>query len=146
MANGIDGSGIEIVDAAGSGRTDGAYDPVSDRIMLSDALVSSATVFRIADVVAEEPGHRIDARTGAADTPGDEGPTFAAAPRGEPVQSASGAVDASGAIENAVSVSDSDGFEGSNQTITLGPVDIRDSICVCSLIQASETGGWNGRG
>lgn len=127
LANGPDLGGITIVDAAVLAGADGAYVADGDRILLSVALFAETrTMARIVDVIVEELGHRIDARVNALDTAGDEGAMFAAMARGETGATPAGGdarqVVLDGEVldaETAVSVSDSGGYEGSYQVLTL---------------------------
>lgn len=119
IEHGVDWSRLKVVAANEIPGLDGAYDASNDLIIISDALLSdTVSVNHLSDILAHELGHRIDARIDGGDTTGDEGAAFAAALRGEiiapPAES-----DRSDGLETAVSVSDSGGFEGSNQTLTL---------------------------
>ncbi|WP_316015721.1 hypothetical protein [Roseobacter sp. HKCCA0434] len=117
---------VEVVPADVLAGADGAFVAATGQILISSAL-EDASDARILDVLAEELGHLFDAMLNTADTPGDEGAAFAAWLRGEPARAPGGSEDHGTitfegeilAAEFATSVSDSGGYEGSNQTLTL---------------------------
>ncbi|RXK88461.1 DUF11 domain-containing protein [Chlorobaculum sp. 24CR] len=127
-ASGFDASLIEVVSAESLAGARAAYSSSLDKIFLSDELTAeNYPMESLIDALVEEFGHRIDALANNSDTPGDEGRAFAAVVRGEsPVvisDNDHGSVtlgDGSTVeIETSVSVTDSGGYEGSNQTLTL---------------------------
>lgn len=124
--SGPDLDGISVIAAGDMDGADALYITEQDLILLSDAAVETASPERLVDLLVEEVGHRIDARVNATDTPGDEGKVFAAMVRGEDwsaIADDQRSIDLPGLgpteVEQAVSVSDSGGFEGSSQTLTL---------------------------
>ncbi|WP_298863248.1 DUF4114 domain-containing protein [uncultured Sulfitobacter sp.] len=129
-ASGADFSNVEIVSAIEMGSADAAYAEEIDTIFVSDALLDgSSSSARLVDVLLEELGHRIDARVNAVDSRGDEGEAFVALMRGEIDITEYTAQDdfallqldefGAVAVEQTVTISDSGGFEGSSETITL---------------------------
>ncbi len=125
---GFDDSLIEIVSPETLSGARAAYSASLDKIFLSEDLTEDAYSFEsLVDALTEEFGHRIDALVNVKDTDGDEGRALVALVRGElPVVIAD---DDHGSIilhdgksvdvEMSVSVSDSGGYEGSDQTLTL---------------------------
>ncbi len=124
--SGADLSGIAVVPDEDVAGASAAYVASADMIVIAETVAASASVERLADILVEELGHRIDARVNALDSPGDEGESLAVLLRGEPLSSFAddntvfsitglGEVEA----EQVVSVSDSGGFEGSSQSLTL---------------------------
>jgi CSLREA domain-containing protein len=74
---------IEIISSSILGNANGAYASSSNKIYLSDAFVTTATLEAISAVLLEEIGHFVDAQINQNDTPGDEGEYFSAVVRGE---------------------------------------------------------------
>lgn len=124
--DGPDLSRIVIVPAEQLGNADAAYAAATDTIFIADAVLETASIQRMVDILTEELGHRIDALVNSVDTSGDEGRVFAALARGDIAtvtadDHATVTIDGHGTIdvETTVSVSDSGGFEGSSQTLKL---------------------------
>ncbi len=80
--------GLELRTAAELNGALGAYVAALDQIYLSQALLATGDVERIAAVLLEEAGHRVDARVNANDSPGDEGDIFARLVQGQDVSTA----------------------------------------------------------
>lgn len=119
VAIGVDWTNLTVLPADQMPGLDGAYDASEDRIFISDRLLdTTSSVQRLSDVLAEELGHRIDARLGMGDTLGDEGAAFATALRGDTAEILPDDTSTTG-LETAVTVSDSGGFEGSSEFLTL---------------------------
>ncbi|MTV13169.1 hypothetical protein FDV58_40810 [Bradyrhizobium elkanii] len=116
---------IRVVDTSVLPTADGAYLPAIDLILFSDRLLHEGMEGRLEDVLLEEIGHAISQRVSEDEVPGDEGFLFAAMVRGEPlggpIGDGRGAVTLDGIVYAAefATVSDSGGFEGSQQTLKL---------------------------
>ncbi|MGM3308239.1 Calx-beta domain-containing protein [Anabaena sp. WFMT] len=75
---------IEVLDASVfPTKTLGAFAGETNKIYLSEKLLSSGSIELIKDIVIEEVGHFLDKQINVADTPGDEGQLFAAVVTGK---------------------------------------------------------------
>jgi len=122
---------IEVSSVEGLNGAYGAFSQDTGKIYLSDELLQSDFHELITAVLLEEYGHFIDTQLNTADSPGDEGAIFSSLVRGkelsiDQLQQLKAENDHSVAaigeefieIEQAT-VSDSGGFEGSQQTLQL---------------------------
>jgi len=122
---------IEVSSVEGLNGAYGAFSPDTGKIYLSEELLESDFQELITAVFLEEYGHFVDAQLNTFDSPGDEGAIFSSLVRGKDLsidrlQQLKGEDDRSAAvigeefigIEQAT-VSDSGGFEGSQQTLQL---------------------------
>jgi hypothetical protein len=73
---------IEILSTSQLNGAHGAFSAQTNRIYLSDAFISSASVEGIVNVLLEEIGHKLDSVVNTVDTAGDEGELFSALVRG----------------------------------------------------------------
>ena len=79
-------SKVEIRTSEELNGADGAYGGSTDTIYLSYSLLSSGDIERIASVLLEEAGHRIDRSINARDRAGDEGAIFSALVSGQTLE------------------------------------------------------------
>lgn len=112
---------IELLPAATLQSAKGAYSAQTNRIYLSQEFVMQGNSPAIVGVLLEEAGHWLDAHTGAADQPGDEGAIFAKRVMGEAISKRElqflRAEDdwATIAIEGqSISIEQADSYEGTN--------------------------------
>ncbi|MGK7957790.1 MAG: Ig-like domain-containing protein [Crocosphaera sp.] len=122
---------IEIVSTATLNGAYGGYASETNTIYLSEELLNENPASIVADVIVEEFGHHLDTILNESDTPGDEGEIFAALVQGialpdielQTLQQendfATIFIDGQEIQIEEGRVSDSGGFEGSFQTITL---------------------------
>ena len=113
------------------GTANGAYAISTNKIYLSDQFVNTASQQSLEAVILEEFGHFVDAQVNTTDTKGDEGELFSALVQGkvlstEQIQqlktiddTATVTIDGQVIEIEQASVSDSGGFEGSQETLKL---------------------------
>ncbi|MDB9343550.1 type I secretion C-terminal target domain-containing protein [Nodularia spumigena CS-586/05] len=122
---------IQVISSSTLNTTLGAYATTTNQIYLSENWLSNSQPGAIANVLLEEIGHWLDTQINSVDTPGDEGELFSALIRGKILSESelqritseddTAVITINGQtiqVEQAT-VSDSGGFEGSQQTIKL---------------------------
>ncbi len=122
---------IQVISSSTLNTTLGAYATTTNQIYLSENWLSNSQPGAIANVLLEEIGHWLDTQINSVDTPGDEGELFSALIRGKILSESelqritseddTAVITINGQtiqVEQAT-ISDSGGFEGSQQTIKL---------------------------
>jgi Ca2+-binding RTX toxin-like protein len=79
---------ISIVSSTTLNNANGAYASQNDTIYLSEEFLANSSIEKIAAVLLEEYGHKIDSLLNSQDSEGDEGAIFSALVRGETISAA----------------------------------------------------------